>query len=95
MEDEQQCKYVLSKISENWFDLRTDTIYHVRRVLEQFICPMCLHRSDDEFDFTLPENYDTLDDEEKVWCLLSTSCGAEFVLSIDGEEPTYELVEEL
>lgn len=95
MEDKQQCKYVLSKLSENWFDLHTDNISHVRRVLELFTCDICMHRGGEWDEFCLPHNYDELESYDQVMHLLSTSCGAEFMLEEDGEEPTYELVEEL
>ena len=94
MNDVQPSKYRLTKLSESWFDLYTDNISHVRRVLELFVCTSCMIKSPDHiYDFTLPLNYDELPTYDKVMWLLSTSCGAEFILEEDGEAPTYDVVE--
>lgn len=94
--NEVKCKYVLTKLSSSWFDLYTDSIETVLYHLELHICKSCMIKDDgkDEFAFGIPMNYDELEPYDKVMSLLSTSCGAEFMLEEDGVPPQYEVVEE-
>lgn len=92
--------YELIKLSDPGFELKTDDIRIVRNVLDGFICQSCM-KTVSELDIkdqdpaeikylqntAKPDNYDELNDQEKVNFMLGTSCGAEFMLdNTDNQE---------
>jgi hypothetical protein len=78
-------KYSLIKLSSPGFDLNTSHIHIVRDVLGMYVCDFCKITTDGEYN-EWPENYDDLPVYEQVHVLLSTSCGAEFMLEEDHVE---------
>ena len=87
--------YKLIKLSSPGFHLESEDIRHVYNVLDMYVCESCKwHDPNDEMS-TWPENYDDLSFEDKVHELLWTSCGAEFILEVDGVGPKWELVGEV
>jgi hypothetical protein len=86
-------KYTLIKLSSPGFDLNTKDIYYVYRMLDDCVCDGCKEYTEDD-PLSLPKDYDSLTMEDKVYALLGTSCGAEYILEEDGEHPEWEKVEE-
>lgn len=86
-------KYSLIKLSSPGFDLNTEELRHVYNVLNSYVCKSCMTYSEED-PLAIPKDYETLSMEDKVYALLGTSCGAEFILEEDGEEPEWEKVEE-
>ena len=77
-------KYSLIKLSSPGFDLNTEHIHIVRDVLDMYVCAGCRavdvhYPFVDEYD-EWPEDYNSLQPMEQVNVLLSTPCGAEFML---------------
>lgn len=75
-------KYNLCKLSEPGFDLSTNHIDTVIAVLERFVCTECRVRMQDDHPVRnmIPSNYESMSPEDKLDHLLSTPCGAEFLL---------------
>jgi len=69
-----EMKYTLIKLSSPGFDLNTNHIGTVQYILDFHVCNMC--RLEEEW----PEDYNSLAPMEQVNVLLSTPCGAEFML---------------
>jgi len=67
--------FTLIKLSSPDFELNTEHIYIVHDILNNYVCKLC--KSDGE---DWPENYNDLPIYEKINVLLTTSCGAEFLL---------------
>lgn len=86
-------EYSLIKLSDPGFDLNTNDIRHVYKMLNECVCIGCKSYSEED-PFSVPQDYDSLSMEDKVYALLGTSCGAEFILEEDGEHPEWEKVEE-
>ena len=82
-------KYTLIKLSSPGFDLNTPHIHIVWDVLDMYVCSLC--RRDEDW----PDNYHELPHSEQVHVLLSTSCGAEFILEethVEGGTTTHEVL---
>lgn len=71
--------YNLIKLSKPGFDLKTEHIENVRKILSLYVCNMC-RKNEDTYCYQFPDNFDQLTSEEQVEVLLSTDCGCEFSL---------------
>lgn len=71
-------------------DCKTSFHYRYHQVLQEEVASgtsrdEAMQTAEEEAQWCLPDNFMSLDDEQKTEYLLDTACGAEFLLDVDNE----------
>ncbi len=79
----------LTKLSSPGFTLETEHLHIILRNLDAGVCGLC-RKGEEGFAEPFPQNFAELPERERINILMGTSCGCEYMVELDVQDPTEE-----